>query len=111
MPVLQAYGIAPEAVEAGGAMVRGRDGGWLFQSHGALSCLWTEALGADDLVIRGTAKADALGGWRPTTELILERVNQSRVPDGINLLIYSHSQKKLLRAMGFDAANGWEMVE
>lgn len=110
-PILQVYGIAPEEMEAGGAMVRGRDGSWLFRSQGALSCLWTEAVGRDDLVIRGTARADSAGKWFPTTELILERVNQSRLSDGINLLIYSHSQKKLLRAVGFDAANGWELVE
>ena len=109
--ILWEYGIAPEDIEAGGALVRGRDGGWLFRSQGALSCLWAETVDRDDLVIRGTARADSAGSWSPTTELILERVDQSRVTDGINLLVYSHSQKKLLRAVGFDAANGWQPVE
>lgn len=101
-PALERFGMSREAYEAGGSFVWRRPGEWQFASQGSLSYLWTEQLDHDDLVLRGTARRDENGALIPHAELIMDRSDQSKTSDGVNFLIYSHSQKTMLRAVGFD---------
>ena len=37
----------------------------------------------------------------------MDRQNREKTENGVNLLIYSNSQERLLKTIGFDAADGW----
>lgn len=108
-PVLEEYGITYEEYETGGVFVKNPQGDWLFKSRGSTSFLWDMALGADDLVLRGTGVTDELGRRLPKVELLFERSDQSLCSDGINVLVYNHSIKAKMECVGFDANNGYQM--
>lgn len=101
-PALEALGLSRELYERGGGFVRGPDGEWLFITPETGSFLWTKRLGHDDLVLRGHTVVDEQGEKISQISLIMDRSDQSEAPEGVNFLIYSHTQRDMLRAVGYD---------
>ncbi|MCI8453854.1 MAG: SGNH/GDSL hydrolase family protein [Lachnospiraceae bacterium] len=99
-PALKKAGVTRTMFERGGGFVRGQTGEWLFDSMGAESCLWSLVLYDDDLVLRGHTEYDGEGNGVLRIELIMDRSDQSKVKDGVNVLVYSHSQRTFLKCVG-----------
>ncbi len=99
-PVLEQAGVTREMFERGGGFVLGQAGEWIFDSMGAESCLWSLVLNEDDLVLRGHTEYDREGNGVLRMELIMDRSDQSKVQDGVNVLIYSHGQRTFLKCVG-----------
>ncbi len=102
-PALKSLGLSREWYERGGGFVRGPDGEWLFVTPETGSFLWTKRLGHDDLVLRGYTSVNEQGEKASQISLIMDRSDQSKVSEGVNFLIYSHTQKDMLRAVGYSA--------
>ena len=104
---LLSLGMEEAAYEKGGAFVWKSGEGWLFSSDGRPEFLWTCSPGRDELAVRGTGALGEDGLWQTQAELLMDRQNREKTENGVNLLIYSNSQERLLKTIGFDAADGW----
>lgn len=110
LAVLEAYGLTRQDYETGGAFVKAPDGIWMFNTHGSDSYRWAIELGADDLVLRGSAPKDADGVRQPRIEILFDRSDQSKLPHGVNVLVYNHSTEGMIECVGFNAEDDYKIV-
>lgn len=110
LTVLESYGLSRQDYETGGAFVKAPDEAWIFNAQGSDSYRWALELGADDLVLRAFAPKDAAGVCQPRIEILFDRSDQSKLPHGINVLVYNHSTEGMIECVGFNAEDNYRIV-